>query len=130
MWHRIVEATSEAACRGRWDKNVVKRTLVIAVLVGIQIPVGTIAYAQRLDGNPAFCVDLLKAYATAEKQNLTLDERGARVLYSKIGPKDSTDEREFDDWLQIGREAGVEIRAGGYDTQVRNCLRLLGAEIR
>lgn len=61
------------------------------------------AWSYSLGQNPALCFGLIASQSTLEKQALAEKEPDIRALFAKIGPKDSTDGRGFEDWANIGR---------------------------
>ena len=64
--------------------------------------------ATGLAENPALCYGLIAAQSTKDATEMQTREKQIRALHGKVGPKDSTDERGFIDWVKIGREIAIE----------------------
>jgi len=84
------------------------------------------AAADTLSGNPAFCYGFLSALSLADAERL--DERLPQIiaLHATAGPKDSTDERNFNDWQLIGRETAADRADAKNPARLKNCRRLPG----
>lgn len=112
-----------AAMRMRWVR--------VALLAGLSLLSASVdaRAGAMVDGradNPAFCFGFLAALAPAQAGNLAARQADIVALFAKAGPKDSTDERGFDDWQRIGRAAAAD--SGGTDNRstATACGRLLG----
>jgi len=82
--------------------------------------------SDTLADNPAFCFGFLSAWSSADAERL--DERLSQIiaLHARTGPKDSTDERDFDDWQMIGQEAAADRTDAKNPARLKNCRRLTG----
>lgn len=75
-----------------------KQTILTLLLLGGS----TFARAYEHYDNPAYCFGFLKAKAENSAAPLIWTKKNAQNLFGKAGPKDSTDERNFNDWVKIG----------------------------
>ena len=87
---------------------------------------GIAAAADGLADNPALCFGLLSAQSQQETDALRRRKSQVRVMFAKFGPKDSTDERGFDDWQRVGREIAADRGEVRRALLLENCRRLLG----
>ena len=86
----------------------------------------TLAGANELAENPAFCFGFLSAQSQKESDALKPRKDHIHSLFGKFGPKDSTDERGFSDWEKIGRDTESKPDS----TFLKDCRKLLSAERR
>lgn len=99
-----------------------RRLALIALILA-----GTAAAAA--DGpadNPAFCFGYLAAQPGTDADALRRRKAEIRSLFAKIGPRDSTDERRFEDWERIGRDRAADSGDTRRGALRDGCTRLLG----
>ena len=101
------------------------RWLKLFALILFSIPP---AAADGLAENPAFCFGFISALSQKETDALWHRKPHIRSLFAKIGPKDSTDERGFNDWERIGREIASDRGSKRRATLQEQCRQLLGAD--
>lgn len=87
------------------------------------------AAADGLGDNPAFCFGFLSAQSEKETSALWPRKPQIRSLFAKFGPKDSTDERGFDDWEKVGRDITSDRKDKRYVPLLENCKRFLDAGV-
>lgn len=85
------------------------------------------AGAAELSDNPAFCFGYLSAKTPALYRQLAPKETAIRTRFARAGPKDSTDERDFDDWRRFGAQTALAERS---DTRTAACAKLLDGSKR
>jgi len=85
----------------------------------------TPAPAAGLADNPAFCFGFISAQSRQVTDAQRLSKPHIRSLFAKFGPKDSTDERGFDDWEKIGRDIASNQADKRHAIFLENCRRLL-----
>ena len=82
------------------------------------------AAADGLGDNPAFCFGYLETRSPALAAALQGRRTEIEALFARAGPKDSTDERGFDDWRRIGRGT-AKSGASDHARVAAACRRLL-----
>ena len=92
--------------------------LVAWILFGVY-PAAADRASEKLTDNPAFCFGYLSAQSQKQSDILLKRKMSIRTLFAKRGPKDSTDERGFDDWEKVGRDAAANPNF------LQQCRRLL-----
>ena len=100
------------------------RWFTFVALIAVSFP----AVAAGLAENPALCFGFISAQSPKETDALGRHEKRIRALFGKSGPKDSTDERGFDEWQKIGRTMASERNDKKHATVLDNCRRLLGVD--
>ena len=95
-------------------------SLIILILFSISP-----AQAGGLVENSAFYFGFLSAQSERETDELGRRNQHIRSQFAKFGPKDSTDERGFDDWVIVGRETAYDRDDKRYATLLTDCRRLL-----
>jgi len=107
-----------------------KRLALVAWIFFVATPAAADQASEKLNDNPAFCFGFLSAQsqeqATSSNRD-ALSQREAQIhaLFAKQGPKDSTDERGFDDWEKIGRDAATQQNDKQHNRLLKKCRRLL-----
>jgi len=102
------------------------RRLAVAALMLAAAPAAALGAGDGLADNPAFCFGFLEAQPGADAGALGRREADVRSLFAKIGPRDSTDERGFEDWARMGRAMASEGDAARRGALKEGCTRLLG----
>ncbi len=93
-----------------------------AAIIAIVSP----ALADGLGANPAFCFGYLEARAPALSAALEPEKPAIEALFARRGPKDSTDERGFEDWRRIGRVSAADTATSTDPARLTtDCARLL-----
>jgi len=63
------------------------------------------AWAYELTDNPAFCAGFLATQSDRDASMMRTHESKIIAAFSQIGPKDSTDGRDYNEWLHEGVNA-------------------------
>ncbi len=98
------------------------RWIKFIVLIFFSIPA---AAAGEFSENPAFCFGFISAQSKKEADALRHHKPHIRSLFAKFGPKDSTDERGFEEWEEIGRDVAFDRIDGSHVTLLGDCKKLL-----
>jgi len=99
------------------------------VLAGILCISASAATADALTDNPAFCFGFLSAQSAPAALALRPQEHIVRALFASTGPKDSTDERDFEDWRRIGRNAAADQVDHLYVSRLEACRQLFKQQV-
>ncbi len=81
--------------------------------------------AEAFGENPAFCLGFVRALPKADIEDIARSEPGLRRIFAARGPKDSTDERSFEEWGQIGAEAAKDQNDTHYPVLKSRCQQMI-----
>ena len=99
--------------------------MVVAWIIWGTSPATADRATEKLTDNPAFCFGLLTTQSKQQADALSNRKSEIRALFAQQGPKDSTDERSFDDWERVGRETASHRDDKSHADVFVNCRRLL-----
>ncbi|WNK00491.1 hypothetical protein L2D14_03475 [Thalassospiraceae bacterium LMO-JJ14] len=85
----------------------------------------TVAAAYELSDNPAFCAGFLASQSDRDAAMMRTHETAIIDAFNRIGPKDSTDGRGYNEWLHIGISAARDRGNADYATTDARCRALI-----
>jgi len=83
------------------------------------------ARAYNLGDNPAFCAGFLASQSDRYAAMMRTHENAIMDAFNRDGPKDSTDGRDFTEWLHIGAQAAQDTNDAGYKQTITRCRMLI-----
>ncbi len=83
------------------------------------------AAAYELTDNPAFCAGFLSKHSDLHAAMMRTHEAAILRAFSTKGPKDSTDGRGFNEWLQEGSDAAEDKTDPAYQDTFVACRTLI-----
>jgi hypothetical protein len=81
--------------------------------------------AYELSDNPAFCAGFLAVQSDHEAARMRTHEKAIVEAFSRMGPKDSTDGRGYNEWLYEGIAAARDKTGAGYEATDNRCRALI-----
>jgi len=100
------------------------RFALIFLLIACGQPVPA-AWAYELADNPAFCAGFLAAQSDRDASMMRTHESKIIGAFSRIGPKDSTDGRGYNEWLHEGINAARDKSDPDSEAIKKRCRTLI-----